>query len=854
MQQEKYTEQSQRIIGDAQNQAIIHDHPSLEDWHLLQVMLDDTIAAQLLRDIDTNMDMLRVDVEAAIGRMPSVSGASASIRPSQAIMKVFALAESYIKKHSQAYVTVEILLRSLLESNGEASTCLKQSGVTLKKLDSAIQSMYQAGKTEAGNHAQQGAKVLKKYTQDLTQLALDGRLDPVIGRDEEIRRAMQVLSRRSKNNPVFIGEPGTGKTAIAEGVALRIVRGDVPNNLLDTRVMSLDMGALVAGAKYRGDFEERLKAVLNEVERCADSIVLFIDELHLVVGAGKTEGAMDAGNLLKPALARGQLHCIGATTLEEFQLIEKDGALARRFQPIYVKEPSVEATISILRGLKEKYEVHHGVRISDTAIIAAAELSNRYISDRFMPDKAIDLIDEAASCLRMQVNSKPNAIDELERRIVQLKMEQSALQKEKDQASVERLEKIKVTLDDLEKKAADLNLSWQSEKAQIQEGQRLAEQLEKARLDLEQAQRQGDLEKAGELQYGIIPELNRNIEQQSSTLVSSMLQEEVKQADIGAVVSRWTGIPVDTLLTSEREKILNMESEIKRHIIGQDKAISAVSSVVRRSRAGLQSSDRPLGSFLFLGPTGVGKTEVCKILAQFLFSDQSALLRIDMSEYMEKHAVSRLIGAPPGYVGYDEGGVLTEAVRRRPYQVILFDEVEKAHPDVFNLLLQLLDDGRLTDSQGRTVNFTQTIIILTSNLGSQAILSDEDDQLSEKKVLEEVRIHFKPEFLNRLDDLICFHRLNQEDVIEILRLQVDQLSQMLEKQQLSLELSDSAMEYLAKKGYQPAYGARPIKRLVQTELQNPLSNHILAGDFSKGMVVKVDVVNQKLVWDFVSKA
>ncbi len=748
------------------------------------------------------------------------------------------------------YVTVErLLLALLLSSSTAAGKALAEAGVTAEALNAAINEL-RGGRTADSAGAEESYEALKKYARDLTQAARDGKLDPVIGRDEEIRRTIQVLARRTKNNPVLIGEPGVGKTAIAEGLALRITNGDVPDSLKNKRLMALDMGSLIAGAKYRGDFEERLKGVLDEVRQAEGDVVLFIDEMHTLVGAGRSEGSMDASNMIKPALARGELHCIGATTLDEYRkYVEKDAALQRRFQPVFVGEPTVEDTISILRGLKEKYELHHGVRITDGALVAAATLSNRYIADRFLPDKAIDLMDEAASRLRMEVESKPEEIEILDRRIIQLKIEREALGKETDAASKDRLGRLNYDLAQLEQESAELTQRWQAEKEKIQAEAKLKEELDVARLELDQAQRRGDLGRAGELSYGVIPELERQIEEASSASSGAMLREEVTSEDIASVVSRWTGIPVERMMQGEREKLLAMESVIGKRVIGQEDAVKAVSAAVRRARAGLQDPNRPLGSFLFLGPTGVGKTELTKALAGFLFDDDNAMVRIDMSEFMEKHAVSRLIGAPPGYVGYEEGGVLTEAVRRRPYQVVLFDEVEKAHGDVFNILLQVLDDGRLTDGQGRTVDFSNTLIILTSNLGSQYIAAMPDGQAVESvepQVMEIVRAHFRPEFLNRLDEIVLFHRLGQAHMGPIVDIQVGRVQRLLSERKIALSLTDAARAWLGRVGYDPVYGARPLKRAVQKYLQDPLADAILRGEVPDGSMVIVKEGDGKL--------
>ncbi len=748
-------------------------------------------------------------------------------------------------KASDSYVTAERLLLALTMASGtDAASALKQSGLTPQNLNSAIEGVRK-GRTADTASAEQGYDALKKYTRDLTAEARDGKLDPVIGRDEEIRRVIQVLSRRTKNNPVLIGEPGVGKTAIAEGLAQRIINGDVPESLRDRQLLSLDLGALVAGAKYRGEFEERLKALLQEVTHSSGDIVLFIDELHTLVGAGKADGAMDASNMLKPALARGKLHCVGATTLDEYrQYIEKDAALARRFQPVFVDEPNVADTISILRGLKDKYELHHSVRITDGAIVSAATLSNRYIADRFLPDKAIDLVDEAAARKRMVIDSKPEAIDELDRRIIQLKIEREALKKETDAASQERLGTLEKELSELEQDSAGLTAKWQAEKGKLADVQSLKEKLEASRHELEVAQRQGDLAKAGEIAYGRVPDLERQLAEAEESSAQEMVQEAVTDSDIAAVVARWTGVPMEKMLEGDRDKLLEMEAKLHQQVVGQEEAVKAVSNAVRRARAGLQDPNRPLGSFLFLGPTGVGKTELCKALATFLFDDDQAMLRIDMSEYMEKHSVARLIGAPPGYVGYEQGGALTEAVRRRPYQVILFDEVEKAHGDVFNVLLQVLDDGRLTDSHGRTVDFRNVMIILTSNLGSEFLAALDEDQPADAvrdDVMGVVQAAFRPEFINRLDEIILFNRLGREDMTGIVDIQLMRLFALLEDRKLSLELSQAAKTWLADAGYDPVYGARPLKRTIQKHLQDPLARLILEGKVLEGASVNVDV-------------
>ena len=845
MELEKYTERSKGFIQTAQNLALRSGHQRLTPEHLLKVLLDDKegLCANLIAAAGGNPKAALQSVETELDRQPKVEGSGAGqVYMSPELARIFEQAEKLAEKAGDSFVTAERLLLALaMAKETTAGKALAAAGVTPQSLNGAIEQVRKGRKAESAS-AEEGYDALKKYARDLTAVARDGKLDPVIGRDEEIRRTIQVLSRRTKNNPVLIGEPGVGKTAIVEGLALRIVNGDVPESLKDKSLLSLDLGAMVAGAKYRGEFEERLKAVLQEITAAAGEIIVFIDELHTLVGAGKAEGAMDASNMLKPALARGELHCVGATTLDEYRKhIEKDAALARRFQPVFVTEPSVEDTISILRGIKEKYELHHGVRITDAAIVAAATLSNRYITDRFLPDKAIDLMDEAASRLRMVVDSKPEEIDELDRRIVQLKIEREALKKESDAASKDRLEKLVKELGELEEESEAKTAEWQAEKGKLADAQKLKEQLDQARAELDQAQRRGDWAKAGELTYGIVPDLERKIEA-AETSGKGMLEEAVQPEHIAAIVSRWTGIPVDKMLEGEREKLLQMEENLRRRVIGQEEAVVAVSNAIRRARAGLQDPNRPIGSFLFLGPTGVGKTELTKALAEFLFDDESAMVRIDMSEYMEKHTVSRLIGAPPGYVGYDEGGSLTEAVRRRPYQVILFDEVEKAHPDVFNVLLQVLDDGRLTDGQGRTVDFRNTLIVLTSNLGSEAIanLADHEDvEEARPAVMEAVRRAFRPEFLNRLDEILLFRRLSRDDMAGIVEIQLDRLRHLLVDRKIVLDLDAKASEWLATAGYDPVYGARPLKRVIQRELQNPLAQRILEGRISDGATVKV---------------
>ena len=842
---EKYTERARGFVQSAQGLAVRSGHQRFAPEHLLKVLLDDEegLAAGLMRAAGARPEAALKATEAALAKLPRVEGGGAGqlyLAPETA--RLFDGAEALAKKANDSFVTAERLFQALAMAEGtDAARILKDAGLTPTAINAAINDMRK-GRTADSASAEQAYDALKKYARDLTEAARDGKLDPVIGRDEEIRRTIQVLSRRTKNNPVLIGEPGVGKTAIVEGLALRIVNGDVPESLKDKRLLALDMGALVAGAKYRGEFEERLKAVLSELTSTGDAI-LFIDEMHTLVGAGKAEGAMDASNLLKPALARGELHCVGATTLDEYRKhVEKDAALARRFQPVFVNEPTVEDTISILRGLKEKYEVHHGVRITDAALVAAATLSHRYISDRFLPDKAIDLMDEAGSRLRMQVDSKPEELDELDRRIMQLKIEREALKKESDAASVKRLQQLETELTDLEKKSSDLTARWQAEKNKLGEEEKLRGELEKARQDLEIAQRRGDLARAGEIAYGIIPDLEKKLKALEASTKGAMVEEEVTEEHIAQVVSRWTGIPVDKMLQGEREKLLKMEDRLRERVVGQDEALAAVSNAVRRARAGLQDPNRPIGSFLFLGPTGVGKTELTKALAAFLFDDDQAICRIDMSEYMEKHSVARLIGAPPGYVGYDEGGALTEAVRRRPYQVILFDEVEKAHPDVFNVMLQVLDDGRLTDGQGRTVDFKNTLIILTSNLGSEFLAAQPEGQDSEAvrdQVMGVVRGHFRPEFLNRLDEIILFHRLTRAQMDTIVTIQVKHLDKLLRDRNITIDLDAKAKHWLAEAGYDPVYGARPLKRVIQRNLQNPLAQLILEGTISEGDRVKI---------------
>jgi ATP-dependent Clp protease ATP-binding subunit ClpB len=845
---EKFTDRAKGFLQSAQTVAIRMNHQRIAPEHLLKALLEDNegMCAGLIKAAGGDAGVAVRETDAALAKHPSVSGSGAQQTPGldNDLVRILDSAEQIATKAGDSFVTVERMLLALtLAPTTAAGKALAVAGLKVEALNSKINELRK-GKTADTASAEETYDALKKFARDLTEAARDGKLDPVIGRDEEIRRTIQILARRTKNNPVLIGEPGVGKTAIAEGLALRIANGDVPDGLKDRQLMSLDMGALIAGAKYRGEFEERLKSVLDEVRGAEGQIVLFIDEMHTLIGAGKGEGAMDASNLLKPALARGELHCIGATTLDEYRKhVEKDAALQRRFQPVFIGEPTVEDSISILRGLKEKYELHHGVRITDGALVAAATLSHRYISDRFLPDKAIDLMDEAASRIRMEVESKPEEIETLDRRIIQMKIECLALEKESDAASKDRLANLHTELANLEEQSAALTTRWQAEKEKIQGEAKIKEALDAARLQLDQAQRSGDLAKAGELQYGTIPSLEKQLADAAGAAEGAMLREEVTADDIAGVVAKWTGIPIERMMTGEREKLLTMEATLGKRVIGQADAVKAVSTAVRRARAGLQDPNRPLGSFLFLGPTGVGKTELTKALAGFMFDDDSAMVRIDMSEFMEKHSVARLIGAPPGYVGYEEGGVLTESVRRRPYQVVLFDEVEKAHGDVFNILLQVLDDGRLTDGQGRTVDFTNTIIILTSNLGSQFIAGlgeGEDVEKVEPQVMEVVRGHFRPEFLNRLDEIILFHRLAADHMAPIVDIQVARVARLLADRKVTLHLTDAARAWLGRVGYDPVYGARPLKRVVQKYLQDPLADMILRGDVPDGTTVNAD--------------
>ncbi len=851
---EKFTERSRGFLQAAQTIAMRENHQRVLPDHLLKALMDDDqgLASNLIRKAGGAPDRVAEAIDASIAKLPKVTGGEGNTYIDPSLVRVLDEAEAVAKKAGDSFVPVERLLTALALVNTRARDALTAGAVNAQGLNAAINEVRK-GRTADSASSEDTMEALKKYARDLTEAAASGKIDPIIGRDEEIRRAMQVLSRRTKNNPVLIGEPGVGKTAIAEGLALRIVDGDVPESLRNKKLMALDMGALIAGAKYRGEFEERLKAVLNEVQSANGEIILFIDEMHTLVGAGKSDGAMDAANLIKPALARGELHCVGATTLDEYRkYVEKDAALARRFQPVFVNEPSVEDTISILRGIKEKYELHHGVRISDSALVAAATLSHRYITDRFLPDKAIDLVDEAASRLRMEVDSKPEELDALDRQILQMQIESEALKKEDDAASKDRLEKLEKELADLQQRSSEMTAKWQAERDSLEKARDLKEQLDKARAELEQAKREGDFAKAGELQYGRIPALEKSLGEAEAREGEALVSEAVRPEQIAEVVERWTGIPTTKMLEGEREKLLRMEEELGKRVIGQHDAVVAVANAVRRARAGLNDENRPLGSFLFLGPTGVGKTELTKAVAEYLFDDENAMVRIDMSEFMEKHSVARLIGAPPGYVGYDEGGVLTEAVRRRPYQVVLFDEVEKAHPDVFNVLLQVLDDGILTDGQGRTVDFKQTLIVLTSNLGARALseLPEGADPTEARHEVEEaVRAHFRPEFLNRLDEQIIFDRLTRGDMDGIVTIQLRRLEKRLAQRKISLDLDQAARQWLADEGYDPVFGARPLKRVIQRALQDPLAEMLLGGQVLDGSVVKVTAGPDGLIID-----
>ncbi|MEZ5776722.1 MAG: ATP-dependent chaperone ClpB [Paracoccaceae bacterium] len=852
MNMEKFTERSRGFLQAAQTIAMREGHQRVVPEHLLKALMDDDqgLASNLIKRAGGEPKRVIEAVDAAVGKIAKVSGGDGQVYVDTSLVRVLDEAEKLAKKAGDSFVPVERVLMALAMVNTKAKDALDAGAVNAQALNTAINEIRK-GRTADSASAEEGYDALKKYARDLTEAAEQGKIDPIIGRDDEIRRTMQVLSRRTKNNPVLIGDPGVGKTAIAEGLALRIVNGDVPESLKNKKLMALDMGALIAGAKYRGEFEERLKAVLKEIETAAGEIILFIDEMHTLVGAGKADGAMDAANLIKPALARGELHCVGATTLDEYRkYVEKDAALARRFQPLLVEEPSVEDTVSILRGIKEKYELHHGVRISDSALVAAATLSHRYITDRFLPDKAIDLVDEAASRLRMEVDSKPEELDQLDRQILQLQIEAEALKKEDDAASKDRLGNLEKELSDLQQRSAEMTAKWQSERDKLESARGLKEQLDQARNDLDHAKRAGDLAKAGELSYGVIPQLEKQLSEAEAQEDALMVEEAVRPEQIAEVVERWTGIPTSKMLEGEREKLLKMEEELGRRVVGQHRAVEAVSRAVRRARAGLQDENRPLGSFLFLGPTGVGKTELTKALAEYLFDDEHAMVRIDMSEFMEKHSVARLIGAPPGYVGYDEGGVLTEAVRRRPYQVVLFDEVEKAHPDVFNVLLQVLDDGVLTDGQGHRVDFKQTLIVLTSNLGSQALSQlpeGSDSAAARRDVMEAVRAHFRPEFLNRLDDQIIFDRLTRGDMTGIVEIQLRRLEKRLAERKITLTLDEAAKKWLAEEGYDPVFGARPLKRVIQRSLQDPLAEMLLAGDIKDGDEIPVGAGAEGLI-------